>query len=209
MNISEPYDLAMPRATARVLSVLMGANAAFSIRQVSRMAKVSFPQTLKIIDQESERGLVMVEQAGRSRMCRFNRDHLASKAVVELLTLRARMIHAIEEEILAWAIMPEHSSLFGSAARGDGGVDSDLDVLIVRPEKVPENQWEEQKYVSGMNLRMKIGNSVAWFDVSLAELRTAKDASEPIFSAWKKDGILLTGSSLTSLLGAAPGKSAG
>lgn len=207
MNISEPYDLAMPRATSRVLNVLMGADAAFSIRQISRIAAVSFPQALKIIDHESERGLVMVEQAGRSRMCRFNRDHLAANAVVELLTLRARMIHAIEEEISTWVIKSKHSSLFGSAARGDGGTGSDLDVLIVRPEKALENQWEEQKYASGMKLRKKIGNSVAWFDVSLAELMAAKKASEPIFSEWKKDGILLTGSSLVSLIGATKGKS--
>lgn len=66
---------------------------------------------------------------------------------------------------------------------------SDLDVLIVRPEEVPENQWEEQKYLSGLNLRKKIGNAVSWFDISLAELKSAKKASEPIFSEWEKDGI--------------------
>lgn len=99
-----------------------------------------------------------------------------------------------------------HSSLFGSAARGGGGVGSDLDVLIVRPEEVPENQWEEQKYLSGLNLRKKIGNAVSWFDISLAELKSAKKASEPIFSEWEKDGISLTESSLLNLLAVSKGK---
>lgn len=207
MNLAEPYDLVMPRATAEVLKVLIGAESAFSIRQVARIAEISAPQALRVVNHESERGLVLVEQAGRSRMCRFNRDHLAANAVVELISLRERMIHAVGDEISSWTIEPIHSSLFGSAARGEGDLDSDLDVLIVRPQEESEHQWDEQKYASGLNLRKKTGNDISWFDVSLDELRTAKKASEPILSEWKKEGILLTGSPLLDLLSATKGKS--
>lgn len=206
MNLTEPHDLVMSRSTAAVLKVLIGAEASFSIRQIARIAEISVPQAMRIVNHGSDRGLILVEQAGRSRMCRFNRDHLAASAMVQLITLRAQMIQVIGDEISTWAIKPMHSSLFGSAARGDGGVGSDLDVLIVRPEEVPENQWEEQKYVSGLNLKKKIGNAVSWFDVSLVELKTAMEASEPIFSEWKKDGISLTETTLVNLLGVIKGE---
>jgi len=207
MNLAEPYDLAMSRSTADVLRVLIGAEVAFSIRQVARIAEVSVPQAMRVVNHESDRGLVLVEQAGRSRMCRFNRDHLAANAVVELITLQERMIHAVEDEISSWVIKPMHSSLFGSGARREGGIESDLDVLIVRPQKTPEHQWEEQKYSSGLILRKKTGNAISWFDVTLEELKTAMQASEPIFSEWKKDGIFLTGSPLLNLLSVTKRKS--
>lgn len=203
VNLAEPHDLVMPRATAQVLKVLIGADSAFSIRQVARIAGITVPQALRVVNHESERGLVLVEQVGRSRMCRFNRDHLAANSVVELMSLRERMIRAVGDEIASWKIMPLHSSLFGSAARGDGGVDSDLDVLIVRPWEESTPQWDEQKYSSGLRLKRKIGNDISWFDVSLGELKTAKKASESIFLQWKKEGILLTGLPLLDLLGPA------
>lgn len=200
MNLAEPYDLVISGSTAAVLRVLIGAEASFSIRKIARIAEISVPQAMRILNHLSERGLVLVEQAGRSKMCRFNRGHLAANAVVELVTLRARMIDAIGDEISTWALKPMHSSLFGSAARREGGVGSDLDVLIVRPEKVPENQWEEQKYLSGLNLREKIGNAVSWFDISLSELKRAKAAAEPIFLEWEREGITLTEPALLKLL---------
>ena len=200
MNLAEPSDVAMSRATAAVLRVVIGAEASFSIRQISRVANIAFPQALRIVNHESARGLILIEQVGRSKMCRFNRAHLAAGAVVELLTLRDRIIQVIKDEISAWITKPIHASLFGSAARGEGGPESDLDVLIIRPDEVPENQWEEQKYLSGLRLETKTGNTVSWFDISLTELKTAYKAAEPIFSEWKRDGISLSESSLSDLL---------
>lgn len=200
MNIAEPSDLVMSRATASVLRVLVGADASFSIRQLARLAEVSAPRAVEIVNRASERGLILVEQAGRSRMCRFNREHLAANAIIDLVTIRERILRALESEITAWSIQPLHASLFGSAARGDGGTDSDLDVLIVRPEAVTESMWDDQKYASGLRLMAKIGNAVSWFDISMAELKTASDASEPILSEWKSEGIRLSGTLLPDLL---------
>ena len=200
MNLAEPSDVAMSRATAAVLRVVIDAEASFSIRQISRVANIAFPQALRIVNHESARGLILIEQAGRSKMCRFNREHLAAGAVVELIRLRDRIIQVIEDEILTWITKPIHSSLFGSAARGEGGPDSDLDVLIIRPDEVPQNEWEEQKYLSGLRLKTKTGNTVSWFDISITELKTASKGAEPIFAEWKRDGIPLSGSLLSDLL---------
>ena len=206
MNLTEPSDLVMPRATASVYRVLIGADASFSIRQLARLAEVSAPRAVEIVNRASERGLILVEQAGRSRMCRFNREHLAANAIIDLVTLRERIFRALENEILAWGIQPLHASLFGSAARGSGDTASDLDVLIVRPEAVVENIWDEQKFASGIRLMTKIGNHVSWFDISLAELKTASDASEPILASWKDEGIRLIGPPLQNLIRAKSGR---
>lgn len=206
MNTGEPTDIVLPRATAAVFRVLVGADASFSIRQLARVAGVSAPRAVEIVNHASERGLILVEQAGRSRMCRFNREHLAAGALIELVTIRERMLRAIEDEIGSWRIAPLHASLFGSAARGDGNTNSDLDLLLVRPKGQPEEEWEEQKYTSGVRLRVKIGNPVSWFDISLTEMKRALRVSEPIIAEWKKDSICLSGSPIWDLLRQVRGK---
>lgn len=206
MNTGEPTDIVLPRATAAVFRVLVGADASFSIRQLARIAGVSAPRAVEIVNRASERGLILVEQGGRSRMCRFNREHLAAGAVIELVTIRERMLRAIEDEIASWKIAPLHASLFGSAARGEGGTNSDLDLLLVRPTDEPEDDWEEQKYTSGVRLTAKIGNPVSWFDISMTELRRSMRASEPIIAQWKKDSICLSGPSLPDLIRQMRGK---
>lgn len=200
MNTAEPTDIVLSRTTAAVFHVLIGADTSFSIRQLARLAGVSAPRAVEIVNRGSERGLVLVQQGGRSRMCRFNREHLAAGAIIELVTIRERILRAIEDEITLWNTQPLHVSLFGSAARGDGDTNSDLDLLVVRPKNESEEKWEEQKYTSGVRLMAKIGNPVSWFDISIAELKTAVRASEPILSEWKKDGIRLSGPLLPDLL---------
>ena len=206
MNTGEATDIVLPRATAAVFRVLVGTDASFSIRQLARVAGVSAPRAVEIVNHASERGLILVEQAGRSRMCRFNSEHLAAGAVIELVTIRQRMLRAIEDEIASWSIAPLHASLFGSAARGDGNTNSDLDLLLVRTEAEPSDEWEEQKYTSGVRLRSKIGNHVSWFDISLTEMKRAMRETEPIIAEWKKDSICLSGLPLWDLFRQIRGK---
>ena len=206
MNTGELTDIALSRATAAVFRVLVGADAAFSIRHLARVAGISAPRAVEIVNHASERGLITVEIAGRSRMCRFNRDHLAAGAVIELVTLRERTLRAIEAEIASWRIDPLHASLFGSAARGDGNSNSDLDLLLIRRLGEPEEEWEEQKYTSGARLKAMTGNHVSWFDISLTELKRAMRASEPIIAEWKKDSITLSGPPMSDVFRQIQGK---
>jgi len=203
MNLSEPADLVMPRATAAVLRVLAGADTSFSVRQAARIAGVSAPRALEIIDHAEQRGLVIVERAGQARMCRLNRRHLAADAIVALVTLRSRTLERIRIEVRSWEVQPAHASLFGSAARGDGTADSDLDVLVVRADDVDDETWERQLSASGERLRLAIGNTVSWFDVSRADLRRAATAHEGLVDHWRGDGVHLAGSALSDVLGAA------
>jgi hypothetical protein len=200
MNVSEPSDLVMARTTSAVLRVLAGADAGFSVRQAARLARVSPARALEIVDHAAARGLILVEQAGRSRMCRLNRDHLAADAIIALVMLRQRMVAALAEEIAGWETAAMHASLFGSAARGDGGTDSDLDVLVVRADDTSLDVWEEQTFCSGKRLIRLTGNSVSWFDISRSDLDRSVDLKEPLIAEWMADGIHLVGQPLRALL---------
>ena len=202
MDVSEPASVVLPSGTAAVLRALAGADAAFTVRHVARVAGVSHNRAHQVILRLAEHGLVLTEEQGPSKLCRLNREHLAATAVVELVHLRDRLLNLLRREIASWAVAPEHASLFGSAARGDGDTSSDLDILVIRPTGCPEDDpaWAEQLVTSGQRIHAATGNHVAWFSISRAALQRAARAGEPVVDEWRRGALHLVGAELRGLL---------
>jgi DNA-binding transcriptional ArsR family regulator len=202
VDVSEPASVVLPPGTAAVLRALAGTDAAFTVRRVARVAGVSHNRAHQVILRLAEHGLVLTEEQGPSKLCRLNREHLAAAAVIELVQLRARMVELLRDELAGWAVAPEHASLFGSAARGDGDTSSDLDILVVRPSRIREDDpaWAGQLVTSGQRIHAATGNHVAWFNVSRADLRRAVRAGELIVDEWRRDALRLVGNDLPALL---------
>jgi hypothetical protein len=203
MDLGNPARAIFPAGTAAVLRILTGADTSFTIRELSRLAGVSAPVAGNVVHHLADHGLVLTEPAGQAIMCRFNNDHLAARGIRDLVTLRGRLIDLLREEINGWAIVSVHASLFGSAARGDGSIASDLDLLVVRPEGLTEDEisiWERQLAATGQRARAATGNPANWLDLTLHDLALAVRAGEPIVTQWRQDAVALTGESLTSVL---------
>lgn len=80
-----------------------------------------------------------------ANLYRLNREHLAAAAIDELATLRSRLLAAMRDHLASWRPAPWAAWLFGSTARSDGSAESDLDVLIVRHNRVKDDHpiWAE------------------------------------------------------------------
>jgi predicted nucleotidyltransferase/DNA-binding transcriptional ArsR family regulator len=202
MDLSEPASMVMSHGHIALLRVLSGTEETFTVRELSRLAGVSPAYTAKVIGQLTEHGLVLAEKKGGIKLCQLNHAHLAAKAIVELVRLRARLHTLLIEEITAWPLAPFHASLFGSAARGDGDVHSDLDILLIRPNKktFDNEQWSNQLFTTSMDLKSATGNEVSWLDITMADLKKTVQAKEPIVAEWQKDSVRLSGPSFRSLL---------
>jgi predicted nucleotidyltransferase len=70
---------------------------------------------------------------GRNQVYELNRDHIAAEAAVLFADLRTRLWAKFRSEFDTWNVKPLYSAVFGSAARGDGDVSSDIDLLLVHP----------------------------------------------------------------------------
>lgn len=202
MDLTEPASVVMSAGTVAVLRVLAGAEAPFTGRQVARLAGVSHNQVARIIDRLAAHGLVTVEPYGSANLVRLNRDHLAARAVIDLVQLRDRLTALAQSAIAAWPQPPLHASIFGSAARGDGGTTSDLDILVIRDDHVEadEPSWTDQLFETANQLRAASGNAVSWFELGPADLRRAIRAAEPIVDDWRHDSVTLYGPPARSLL---------
>lgn len=147
MDLGRPLAVVTPTVDADVLGVLAGADASFTGRQVHRLAgRYSENGVRKALHRLVAQGIVSSERVGGAEVYALNRDHLAAPHIVAMAGLRAELLQRIGDSIRSWKTRPLYAALFGSAARGDMNPDSDIDLLVVRPEAVgiDDTGWRAQ-----------------------------------------------------------------
>jgi predicted nucleotidyltransferase len=172
-------------------------------RQVHLLAGVGSEAGVRLVlTRLTGTGLVRVHDAGNSMLYTLNRDHLAAEAVEKLANLRTVFIRTLAGEISNWNIAPIHASLFGSTARGDSGVDSDVDVLLVRSDSVDEldPQWQEQTGRLSEHVLTRTGNRTQLYDITASALVAHVTTDEPLVNEWRRDAITLCGPDFGNVL---------
>jgi Nucleotidyltransferase domain len=121
-----------PTLDGPVLAVLARAGRPLTVgeiaQQAARGSEIGIRRSVaRLVDQ----GLVTATQMGRNLVHELNRDHVAARAALALADLRLELWKRLRETLSEWTEKPVHAAVFGSAARGDGGPDSDIDLLLV------------------------------------------------------------------------------
>jgi predicted nucleotidyltransferase len=157
----------------------------------------------EVINHFADRGLVLINQVGRSHLCAFNRKHIAASAIQELLHQQANIRIVIANRIDKWSLKPLSATLFGSAARGTGSASSDIDILLIKPERAERSSatWADQRFETSQHLQLVIGNNILWFDLTQSELLRANRAKEPLIAQVKREGVHLLGEKVETMLG--------
>src|SRR5260370_10064428 len=146
MHLARPYTAISPTLDGEVLVVLAGTMRPLTGREVAKLVKrgsqAGVNRTLRRL---VEHGVVDAREAGAAILYSLNREHLAAPAVNSLADLRGELVRRLKQSVQAWKTRPLHASLFGSAARGDGKTSSDIDVFVVRPSGLDENDrpWRD------------------------------------------------------------------
>ncbi|MEV4260783.1 nucleotidyltransferase domain-containing protein [Kribbella sp. NPDC049584] len=140
-------------------------------------------------------GVVIAEPAGRARLYTLNRDHVAAAAIDQLARLRDVLLERIKAEAETWTIPAKAIWLFGSTARGQGDADSDLDLLIVRPDDVDDSEpgWVEQVETLSAHASLWSGNSCEVIEYSAQEIRDLINHGERIVTELRRDALPIAG----------------
>jgi predicted nucleotidyltransferase len=206
MDVSRPYTAICPTLDSEVLATLARTTRPLTGREVARLAgRRSHAGVLEVLNRLSEHGLVDREEAGKAFLFTLNRNHLAAPAVDVLAGMRTELLKRLRDSIQAWQVAPRHVSLFGSAARGEGDTQSDIDLFIVRPKGVPEDdaRWRTQLEGLAAEIRSWTGNHASFSDVSEDELRRLRSDAPPILDELRADAIVLSGAETQELLATA------
>jgi hypothetical protein len=183
--------------------VLASSKLALTGRQVATMAgRTSHSGVQKVLGRLVEHGLVERVELNRAHLYSLNREHLAAPAVEILMGMSNTLIDRMRTVSSEWNIQPTHLSMFGSAARGDGGTESDIDLFAVRPRAVDDEDAVWRQQIEGLRAGAErwTGNPTSVSEVSETGMaRLAAEGAE-IIDEIRRDGVLLAGASLGVLL---------
>ncbi len=204
MDVSRAYSAVAPTVEGDVLVVLAGTTQPLTGRRIARLARRgSVAAVAKALDRLVRQGLVLRQQAPPASLYILNRQHVAAPAVETMALIRTVLLDRLRNAFSTWTIPPLHASMFGSAARGDGDLDSDIDIFVVRPIGVDaENPtWSEQLHDVGDAILAWTGNHAGIVDFREQDIEQMRAESPPVLGDLRRDGIDLAGIPLRELLG--------
>lgn len=202
MNVSKPFTALSSGVDADVLVVLAGSTKPRSGRELARHAGRSNTGVQHVLGRLVDHGIVTRQEAGRTFLYSLNRDHLLAPAVEQMAGARAELVRRLRAAIGSWETPAVHASLFGSAARGDGDVHSDIDLLIVRPVDVdPDDaEWRGQIDRLADLVRRWTGNHAGIAEIPEGELPRLRKDQPPVAEEVREDAVDLAGEPTRKLL---------
>lgn len=197
VDLSNPIRSVIPVGQGEVLAVLARTEQALTGRRVAELTdgRLSQKGTNLVLRALVRAGIVLVESHPPANLYRLNRQHLAAGSIEELAWLRTRLIDSMREHLSGWAIPAWGAWLFGSAARGDGGETSDIDVLVVSPDEPGDDadvDWHDQVDRFAAAVMAWTGNSCEVVEYRSDELVDLLIRDERLAHGLRADGIALT-----------------
>lgn len=201
MDFVRPVQAVIPGAQGRILSVLVETTAELNLRTIARLSGVSVAQASRVLPHLVELGIVERREAPPSALFRFVPDHVAARAVVSLTEARRSALDELKRAAAAMRPRPLSIVAFGSFARGEADAASDMDVVIVRPDDVAEEDGAWRRGVDRWreHARLITGNRVEHLEVGAHEVGPLLRGRRPLWRAIQQDGIVIFGASLDDL----------
>jgi predicted nucleotidyltransferase len=187
MLFSEPFGGVIPGARGAVLATLLRTDAPLTGRQVHSLISDDYSlwtvqEALKAL---AQLGLVNTHTIGRAGVHTINEDHVSVPALRVLLdpitgltdTVRAEVGHDVEAVIL-----------FGSIARGEANIHSDVDLAVIAPAG-----WDGRTDLEDA-VRTRLGNKCDVLVFTAEDFTGLSRTGEPVVREIVADGIALIGS---------------
>ena len=198
MDFARPVAALIPDAQGRVLATLAATTRELNLRTLAELSGVSVAHAARIVPRLVELGVVERRDVPPAVLVRLVREHLASRALLALADLRHAFLEELCESLRRLEPAPLSVTLFGSFARGDDDAASDVDVVVVRPSTVEEDDpaWSEAMAGWEGYVRRISGNAVNRIEVSADELPNLVKSRRPLWQAIRQEGVALSGTPL-------------
>jgi len=176
VDLTDPTRAVTATLDGPVLAVLAQAGKPLTVGEVAaltpRGSEIGVRKSLaRLVDQ----GIVQATEMGRNRVHELNREHVAAPIAEALANLRLALWKRFRSTLAGWNPKPVYACVFGSAARGDGDVHSDVDVLLVRAPMAGET--DPRRKSAGL-ADVVAGYASEFLAVQLTERQAAKWATQ-------------------------------
>ena len=193
MELSRPLSTITPTLDGDVLAVLARHDVPFTTGALHRvLTRYSEEGIRKVLQRLTRQGIVTSDRVGNAYTYRLNRDHIAAEHIIKLADLLSTFLVRLTDRLEAWEVPPVYAAVFGSAARGSMTVDSDLDLMLVRPDDAPGELWAAQVDHLVEDVTRWIGNDTRPLQFTEAEL-VASGREEPVLQDVLNEGLTVAG----------------
>ncbi|MCZ7537127.1 MAG: nucleotidyltransferase domain-containing protein [Acidimicrobiia bacterium] len=201
MDFVRPIEAIVPGAQGRVLAVLAETTAELNLRTLAQLAGISQAQASRLLPDLVALGVVERREVPPASLFRLVPEHVAARYLLAL----ARATDTVLDEMgrLAGALPhpPVSVIVFGSFARREAGRDSDIDVVVVRPAEIDEDNdaWSASLEAWRRDVRRLTGNPVEVLEVSVDEAATKLAGRTQVWADVRRDGRVVHGLGIDEL----------
>ena len=201
MDYVHPISAVIPCAQGRILDVLVQTTAELSVRTIARLAGVSAAQASRVLPDLVELGIVERREVPPSSQFRLVRSNVAAQALIALSHARESVLDQIGEAAAALPTPPVSVIVFGSFARGEATSGSDLDLVVVRPDELDEDDTTWTGSIDGWrdHVRAVTGNAVEILEIKRHEASAKLGSRSTLWRDVARDGVVLHGLPLDEL----------
>jgi predicted nucleotidyltransferase len=193
VELSRPFSTVTPTLDGDVLAVLARHEITFTTGQLHRILTQHSEEGIrKVLQRRTKQGSVRSGRVGNAFTYELNRDHLAAEHIIGLARLQETFLKRIEDRLGSWETPPVYAAVFGSAARGDMTVESDVDLLLIRPDGADDDMWETQVNDLVADVTQWVGNDTRPLEFTAAEL-TDRGRDEPVLRDVLNEGLTVAG----------------
>jgi predicted nucleotidyltransferase len=191
MELGRPLADVIPGPRGRLLGTLAQLEAPVTVRALARYADVAPQTALNLVNDLAAAGIVFTERAGSAQLIILNRSHILAEPLIALSRTRARLILRLTAELAAWPLLAG-AWLFGSAARGTGDHQSDIDLLLVADSSTQTAQWADSTAQLMDHVLSWTGNQAQIVEHTRSSFAQLVRDDNPLVAAIRADGIALT-----------------
>jgi predicted nucleotidyltransferase len=176
-----------------ILRVLNERMVGISGRESSRLSGLSLRTAQKSLSNLNKLGIVEKHIGNKEHVYKLNRKNFISKKIISLLLefekqFKIQIINLIKKHLQEPAVSV---FIFGSVARGEESVKSDLDICIVYAKNI--SLIKEKVSFLGKELNKKFSINLAPFYISVNEFKKRIKLNKPPVNNIIKEGILVSG----------------
>jgi predicted nucleotidyltransferase len=204
MKLAHPMQSVIPSAHGAVLGVLARTSEPMSGRRIAALTRPRFSQSRvnSVLGELAREGIAEVEVRRPASFYRLNRDHVAASGILELASMWHTLLDRVHTSLEEWPTQPIAAWLFGSAARAEADTESDIDILVVRPNLLPDDEtWQKQVDDLADQVRRWSGNQCETLVLTESELQAAVRRDDRLVDELRRDAIHLGGAKPHALLG--------
>jgi predicted nucleotidyltransferase len=187
MLFGEPFGGIIPGARGAVLAALLRTDTPMTGRQIH--ALVSDDYSLWTVQEALKAltllGLINTQTIGRASLHTINEDHVSVAALRLLLDPITSLTDAVREAV---GHDVETVILFGSIARGEANIHSDVDLAVIGPAG-----WDGRTDLEDA-VRTRLGNNCDVLVFTSEDFTRLADTGEPVVREILTNGVALIGS---------------